>query len=857
MADADIFGQYAGVGRDGRPGATRGKDGVDDGFDLARSRPAPILASPAIPLREAVAPARRAASRSSFSFALRLLLAAAVTLPLLIVAAGAWPSWQQVWAEAEADTARTAETAAEFARRLLDGHQLRANQVEMLLRGLSDAEIRAREAEFHAELRRIAATAGDGQGDISIWVFDSTGAALVSSVLLPVPRGQSGADREYHQALRVPGAPLWHVSAVIAGRTGDRTFFPVSRRRAGPEGVEDGGTINVSVSTAHAGAALARLIRDEDDVVSLTRRDGALLARSAGFGPLGTAARALPGGPLMAVLARGDERGSSLGRSALDGVVRLAAFRRVEGWPVWAAVARPRAAILQEWRAAVLPQLAVAVPASLALLALALLVRRGQQRLALAKNALEQRVSERTHELAASEATARAALEELDSVYANAPVGLCVLDAEGRFRRVNRRMAEIDGVPAEAHLGRSIGEVLPDLAEVSEALHRQVMASGRAVLDVEVTGETPAEPGVRRTWLQGWLPLRDPAGQVYGVSVVAEEVTERRRAQAALAESEARFREMADNAPVMVWVSDAGGAITFMSRSWYQFTGRPPDSGLGEGWAEAVHAEDRPAVRDALQQATERREPFRLEHRLHRADGETRWAICAATPRQGPDGSFLGHVGSLLDITARREAEERRLLLAREVDHRAKNALAVVQAAVRLTRADDIASFVRAVEGRVTALARAHTMLAEGEWRGIGLRALVEGEFGAFTAGADGTPRIDLEGPDLTLAPPATQALSMVVHELATNAVKYGALSVAGGRVAVSWELDRAVGLLRLHWREQGGPPVERPPERRSFGSRVIETTLRDQLGGAVERRWERDGLACDIALPLARILVR
>ncbi len=334
---------------------------------------------------------------------------------------------------------------------------------------------------------------------------------------------------------------------------------------------------------------------------------------------------------------------------------------------------------------------------------------------------------------------------------------------------------------------------------------------------------------------------------------------ERRVAErtAALAESEARFREMADNAPVMVWVSDASGACTFLGRSWFAFTGQTRGQGLGRGWLDAVHPEDRERVSQAIHTAHADRDAFRAEYRLCGRDGDWRWVLDVAVPRLGPDGVFLGHVGSVIDITDRREAEERRALMARELDHRAKNALSVVQAALRLTPKEDAAAYAQAVEGRVAALARAHSVLAEGSWRGASLRAVVEAELATFLATTQGAaaPRAVLEGPAVMLTPAAVQALSMTLHELATNATKYGALSRPAGRVRVSWALDPGMGLLRLRWEERGGPAITAPPSRRGFGSRVIEATMASQLGGRTERRWEAEGLVCTIDLPVARVL--
>ncbi|MFC0385940.1 GAF domain-containing protein [Muricoccus vinaceus] len=200
-------------------------------------------------------------------------------------------------------------------------------------------------------------------------------------------------------------------------------------------------------------------------------------------------------------------------------------------------------------------------------------------------------------------------------------------------------------------------------------------------------------------------------------------------------------------------------------------------------------------------------------------------------------------------------AEERQVLLVREVDHRAKNALSVVQAALRLTKAPDQPSYVQAVEGRVGALARAQTLLAEDRWAGADLETLLRGELAPFlTSNSVDGPVAELRGSAVSLPAGAAQPLAMALHELATNAVKYGALSVPAGHLTISWRLmgDRR-STLHLRWTETAGPVLTGAPERRGFGSRVLEGTVQKQLGGTVVLAWRRCGLVCDIEVPLSR----
>jgi len=244
-------------------------------------------------------------------------------------------------------------------------------------------------------------------------------------------------------------------------------------------------------------------------------------------------------------------------------------------------------------------------------------------------------------------------------------------------------------------------------------------------------------------------------------------------------------------------------------------------------------------------------EPYEKEYR--RPDGTRLPVRISSAPLPGEPG----HVVVLVqDIAEQREAELRRDLLMREVDHRAKNALAIVQAAIRLAPKEDAAAYAKAIEGRVRTLARAHDLLAKGQWRNASLRRLLESELLVFVP-TDGSaaPRYLLEGPEILVTPTAAQAMSMLIHELATNAVKFGALSAARGLVIVTWRLDPDAETLRVRWEERGGPALPTAPQRRGFGSRVIENVLHANLAGQIECHWRSEGLVYEIDIPAARVL--
>ena len=246
-----------------------------------------------------------------------------------------------------------------------------------------------------------------------------------------------------------------------------------------------------------------------------------------------------------------------------------------------------------------------------------------------------------------------------------------------------------------------------------------------------------------------------------------------------------------------------------------------------------------------LKQARQDGEACQAEFRVRRPDGGMRWCLGKAVAVRDAGGRISRIRGVTVDITERKEAEDRQSLLAREVDHRTKNVLAVVHAIVSLTRAEDIKQFSAAVEGRVQALARAHSLLSESRWRGAKIADLIQGELACYRT--PNLERIRISGKSLSLHPSAVQALALAVHELASNAAKHGALSVPSGSVEVTWESRD--DQLELRWVERGGPLSE-PKAQLGFGMRVIKASVETQLSGTVEFDWGYDGLQCAICVP-------
>jgi PAS domain S-box-containing protein len=257
-----------------------------------------------------------------------------------------------------------------------------------------------------------------------------------------------------------------------------------------------------------------------------------------------------------------------------------------------------------------------------------------------------------------------------------------------------------------------------------------------------------------------------------------------------------------------------------------------------ENIRQLIHPDDWIRMQVAIERLIARGETLRDEFRVLRPDGGTRWCIGVATSAESPGSSISGVT---IDITERKRTEERQNLLAREVDHRAKNVLAVVQSIVRLTKTQSHEAYVSSIEGRIRALSTAHNVIAQSQWTGASLRGLIERELAPYL-----TARVELQGPDVILKPSAAQTLALALHELATNAAKYGALSSSSGCLSVTW---RVVESFELIWTETDGPRVI-TPTRKGFGSRIVAASVEQQLGGSVHFDWKATGLECVISIP-------
>ena len=355
-----------------------------------------------------------------------------------------------------------------------------------------------------------------------------------------------------------------------------------------------------------------------------------------------------------------------------------------------------------------------------------------------------------------------------------------------------------------------------------------------------------------------WVHVMDRALVLYGEdgnprrwvgSIV--DVTAQDHAEARLRETEERFRALVQASAQTVWTTNSMGEIVEDSPSWRAFTGQTVMQFLGWGWLDAVHPQDRAAAADAMRQAIASKVPATMEYRLRHNSGEWRWTQARTVPLINEDRSIRSWLGMNTDITDRRNWEEQQKLLLGELSHRVKNVLAVVQsmATRTLTGGRSLAEAGEVLIRRLHALSRAHDMLTTRNWRGAPLRAIVDSELAPFA----GRTRVD--GPELMIGPRMAQTLALVLHELATNATKHGALSNDEGQVSVAWSvLGTGEGARFLfEWRETGGPPVV-PPERKGFGTSLLNIAIAGDAEGISPLRFEPGGVIYEINVPLSSV---
>jgi PAS domain S-box-containing protein len=413
-------------------------------------------------------------------------------------------------------------------------------------------------------------------------------------------------------------------------------------------------------------------------------------------------------------------------------------------------------------------------------------------------------------------------------------------DIDGNVIAWNPAAERLFGWTAAEMVGQSIRRLLPDDRQHEEDL----------ILERIRSGEKVGQFFTKRCHRDGSLldisvsvsPVRDGAGNIVGASKIARDVSDYVRAQERLRESEERFRVLADNMSQLAWTTDPDGHIHWYNRRWYEFTGTTFEEMEGWGWKRVHHPDHIERVERVWRDALARGEPWEDTFPLRGANGQYRWFLSRAQPIRDASGRITRWFGTNTDITEQREQAEQIRLLLMEVNHRSKNMLSTIQSLARRSAPDD-QGFLRRFEDRVRSLAVNQDILIARAWREVPAEELVRRQL-AFI---DETPgEIVVEGPDLALAPRAAEVIGMALHELATNSLKYGALSTSNGRVEIGWgPRDDGTGLA-FWWRESGGPGVS-PPADTGFGTTLIRDVPRHNLDAEVELHYRPDGLRWEL----------
>ena len=336
---------------------------------------------------------------------------------------------------------------------------------------------------------------------------------------------------------------------------------------------------------------------------------------------------------------------------------------------------------------------------------------------------------------------------------------------------------------------------------------------------------------------------------------VDEEAAAHERVREGLRESEERLRLALEAGQMGTWEWTVATNKVIWSPSLEAIHGLAPGTfeGTFVDYQKDIHPEDREPILRAIAQTLEHGEDHHIEYRIIRPDGSIHWVEGRGKLVRDRSGAATRMIGVCMDITERKRNEERQNLLLDELNHRVKNMLAIIQsiAGQTLRETPEPAAFKAAFSARLAALARAHSLLTKGLWQGALLRDIVATALAPF--GADGRDATSIAGPAVVIRPNAAVTLSLMLHELATNAAKHGALSVPRGKVNVTWTRTGArpgqSPCVELVWGEQGGPPVQ-PPTKQGFGSRLIAASA-DQLGGEVATHYHPTGPETRFTFPL------
>jgi PAS domain S-box-containing protein len=416
-------------------------------------------------------------------------------------------------------------------------------------------------------------------------------------------------------------------------------------------------------------------------------------------------------------------------------------------------------------------------------------------------------------------------------------------------------------------LGLPFREVWPEVQTQLAPLHESILSGERSAFfaqDLLLRIQRHGSRWEDTYFTISYSPIPDdtaPTG-VGGVLITAVETTNRVLTEDALRKSEERYRSAMHLGRIGSWEIDFAKGIRTWTREGMALFGIDLPDGLGQlggssdEFYQAMHPEDRHLLAEYHALAS-KQDSFPAEYRILKPGGQVCWlAGYGRVLDRQPDGKARRVINVATDITERKTAEAHQRFLLQELSHRSKNLLTLVQSIAdqSFRKSKDQKDFQSRLSGRLGGLAASNALLALGDWRGSSLRELIEFQLAPFVD-LSGS-QLELRGPEVTLAADASQAIGLALHELATNAVKYGALSSSHGRLSISWAVDPApsAGGLKLDWRERGGPLVT-PPKQTGFGHVVIKSMIEQAVRGSVELDFAREGLHWSLQAPASIFL--
>lgn len=349
-------------------------------------------------------------------------------------------------------------------------------------------------------------------------------------------------------------------------------------------------------------------------------------------------------------------------------------------------------------------------------------------------------------------------------------------------------------------------------------------------------------------------PVRDEGGRVVGASKIASDLREQARLASDLRQKTDQFTALANNIPQLAWLADEKGSLYWYNQRWYDFTGTNLEDMQGWGWRSVHHPDHVDRVVERVQRSWDTGEDWEDTFPLRRHDGVYRWFLSRATPLRDEEGQILLWCGSNTDITEQIEAKNRIGLLMREVNHRSRNMLATIQAMLNRTRYSSSDELASALSRRIMALKSNQEILDGGDWSGAYIADVVRTQI--QHVGEAKRAQIRVSGDDrLAIASTNAEALGLAIHELTTNAEKYGALSTDRGTVTVEWRLSEDGARLHFSWTESGGPTVV-PPTKAGFGTLLIKANIEQVFSADVTLDYSASGLVWSFTCPAENCLI-